>query len=135
MDLEKHDHGEGDERRPRDTPNCTHLGARTSTRISVFIDNAVLDAFRARAGKAGTGCQTMMNEALRRYLSDADQPVTEKALHQIPRQEMPEYLGDLTAPSIRTRARKTFAGTGSSALAFHRFVDVSQSSGHGPVGP
>ena len=29
------------------------------TRISIFIDNAVLDAFRARAEKAGTGYQTM----------------------------------------------------------------------------
>ena len=64
------------------------------TRISIFIDNAVLDAFRARADKAGTGYQTMMNEALRNYLSEADQPVTEKALRQILRQEMPEYLRD-----------------------------------------
>ena len=62
------------------------------TRISIFIDNAVLDEFRARADKAGTGYQTMMNEALRSYLSEADQPITEKALRQILRQEMPEYL-------------------------------------------
>jgi uncharacterized protein (DUF4415 family) len=38
------------------------------TRISIFIDNAVLDAFRARADKAGTGYQTMINDALRKYL-------------------------------------------------------------------
>ena len=31
------------------------------TRISIFIDNAVLDEFRARAEKAGIGYQTMMN--------------------------------------------------------------------------
>jgi len=42
------------------------------TRISIFIDNAVLDAFRARAEKAGTGYRTMMNEALRRYLAESD---------------------------------------------------------------
>ena len=48
------------------------------TRISIFIDNAVLDEFRARAEKAGTGYQTMMNEALRQYLAEADQPVTER---------------------------------------------------------
>jgi len=62
------------------------------TRISIFIDNAVLDEFRTRAERAGTGYQTMMNDALRRYLSESDQPVTEKALRQILRQEMPQYL-------------------------------------------
>jgi hypothetical protein len=62
------------------------------TRISIFIDNAVLDAFRARASKAGTGYQTMMNEALRQYLSDAEPPVTEAILRHVLREEIPEYL-------------------------------------------
>src|SRR5436853_7550109 len=61
------------------------------TRISIFIDNAVLDAFRARAGKAGTGYQTMMNEALRQYLSDAEPSLTEAILRHVLRQEIPEY--------------------------------------------
>ena len=78
------------------------------TRISIFIDNAVLDGFRARAEKAGTGYQTMMNDALRKYLSETDQPVTERALRQILRQEMPEYLRGLTAGSAVT-ARKRAA--------------------------
>ena len=75
------------------------------TRISIFIDNSVLDEFRARADKAGTGYQTMMNEALRRCLAENDQPVTEKTLRQVLRQEMPEYLRGLTAPSTRPRAQ------------------------------
>ena len=62
------------------------------TRISIFIDNAVLDAFRARAERAGSGYQTMMNEALRQYLSDAEPPVTETMLRHVLRQEIPEYL-------------------------------------------
>ena len=78
------------------------------TRISIFIDNAVLDGFRARAEKAGTGYQTMMNDALRKYLSETDQPVTERALRQILRQEMPEYLRSLTTNSTPT-ARKRAA--------------------------
>ena len=73
------------------------------TRISIFIDNAILDEFRARAEKAGTGYQTMMNEALRKYLSETDQPVTEKTLRQILRQEMPVYLRRLRRPSPRKR--------------------------------
>jgi hypothetical protein len=75
------------------------------TRISIFIDNAVLDEFRARAEQAGTGYQTMMNDALRRYLAESEQPVTEKALRQILRQEMPQYLRGASTGS-KANARK-----------------------------
>lgn len=68
------------------------IAQKGKTRISIFIDNAVLEEFRARAEKAGTGYQTMMNDALRKYLSDAGQPVTEKTLREVLRQELPEYL-------------------------------------------
>jgi len=68
------------------------IAQKGKTRISIFIDNAVLEEFRARAEKAGTGYQTMMNDALRKYLSDAEQPVTEKTLREVLRQELPEYL-------------------------------------------
>ena len=79
------------------------------TRISIFIDDSVLDEVRARAQKAGTGYQTMMNDALRKSLSETDQPVTEKTLRQVLRQEIPEYLRGLTSRSTRT-ARKRGAG-------------------------
>ena len=75
------------------------------TRISIFIDNAVLDEFRARAEKAGTGYQTMMNDALRKYLFETDQPVTEETLRQVLRQEMPGYLRGLPAASARKRSK------------------------------
>jgi hypothetical protein len=75
------------------------------TRISIFIDNSVLEEFRARAEKAGTGYQTMMNEALRKHLSETDKPVTERTLRQVLRQEMPEYLRGLSATARRTRAK------------------------------
>jgi hypothetical protein len=69
------------------------------TRISIFIDNATLTEFRARAEKAGTGYQTMMNEALRAYLSKTEGPVTAEVLRHVLRQEMPEYLRGLTTRS------------------------------------
>ena len=65
---------------------------RGKTRISIFIDNAILDEFRKRAEKAGTGYQTMMNEALRMYLSRSAAPVTEQVLRNVLREEMPQYL-------------------------------------------
>jgi hypothetical protein len=68
------------------------------TRISIFIDNAILAEFRARAEKVGSGYQTMMNEALRAYLSQVDQPVTEEVLRHVLRQELPEYLKNLGSP-------------------------------------
>jgi hypothetical protein len=75
------------------------------TRISIFIDNAVLDEFRSRAEQAGTGYQTMMNDALRKYLSEKEQPITEKVLRRILRQEMPEYSRGVS-PTSKTSARK-----------------------------
>jgi hypothetical protein len=81
------------------------LPQKGKTRISIFIDNAVLEAFRERAEHAGTGYQTMMNEALRQYLSESDHPVTEKSLRQILRQEIPGYLSGLT-PGSTTKVRR-----------------------------
>lgn len=74
------------------------------TRISIFIDNAVLDAFRAKAEKAGTGYQTMMNEALRQYVGAAERPVTESRLRQILREEVPTPVSRATASRRLARA-------------------------------
>ena len=68
------------------------VSAKGKTRISIFIDNAILDEFRARAEKAGMGYQTLMNDALRKYLAQAGQPLTEQVLRNVLREEMPEYL-------------------------------------------
>ena len=45
------------------------LPQKHKRRISIFIDNALLDQLRVRGEKAGTGYQTMVEDALRRYLS------------------------------------------------------------------
>lgn len=68
------------------------ISEKGKTRISIFIDNAILTEFRARAVKKGTGYQTMMNEALRNYLSQEEQPVTEQVLRNVLRQEVPKYV-------------------------------------------
>lgn len=72
---------------------------RGKTRISIHIDNAVLQAFRALAEKRGTGYQTMMNEALREYLGQSVQPLTKQELREIIREEMPQVLRGLTTRS------------------------------------
>jgi hypothetical protein len=76
------------------------------TRITIYIDNTILDEFRSRAEKAGSGYQTMMNEALRAYLLEERKPVTEAALRNILRQELPQYLAGSAQDVPKTRRTK-----------------------------
>jgi uncharacterized protein (DUF4415 family) len=46
------------------------------TRITIFLDDAILDAFRAQALAQGTGYQTLINNALKAYL--APKEISEK---------------------------------------------------------
>ena len=75
------------------------------TRISIFIDNSVLAEFRARAEAAGTGYQTMMNEALRQFLSETQKPVTEARLRAILEELLPTNGSGPTHRPTRARAK------------------------------
>lgn len=55
----------------------------TKTRITIMLDDAVLAAYKARAG--GRGYQTLINETLRRGL-EAD--AVKEALRQVIREEL-----------------------------------------------
>ena len=66
------------------------IPSKGKTRITIFIDDAVLDEFRSRAEKAGSGYQTIMNDALKAHILETDsQPVTEAMLRRVIREEMP----------------------------------------------
>ena len=58
------------------------------TRITIFLDNDLLEAFRNRADDAGRGYQTMINEALREHLSRSAQPVDAATIRRIVREEL-----------------------------------------------
>jgi uncharacterized protein (DUF4415 family) len=58
------------------------------TRITIYLDNDVIDKFRRRADSTGYGYQTMINEALREYLIKKEEPVTEAAIRQVIREEL-----------------------------------------------
>ncbi len=75
------------------------------TRISIFIDKAILEEFRARAEKVGMGYQTMMNEALRTYLAEAHRPLTEQILRNVLRQEIPKYAVGMPTTVKRPKRR------------------------------
>ena len=58
------------------------------TRITMWVDNDVLDAFKARGAQAGKGYQTLANEALRASASADAVPVTVDVLRRILREEL-----------------------------------------------
>nr|WP_298413888.1 BrnA antitoxin family protein [uncultured Halomonas sp.] len=62
--------------------------ATGKTRITIMLDDDVLEEFRCRAGKEGKGYQTAINEALRRVINSADAPLTEDQLRRILREEL-----------------------------------------------
>jgi uncharacterized protein (DUF4415 family) len=62
------------------------VSQRGKTRITLYVDNDVLEEFRARADSAGYGYQTMINEALREHLGKAEKPVGEGVLRQVIRE-------------------------------------------------
>ena len=58
------------------------------TRITIYIDDNVLEEFRERGDACGQGYQTMMNQALRDFLSKAKLPVDARTLRRILREEL-----------------------------------------------
>lgn len=63
------------------------------TRITIMLDDDVIEAFRTRAGKEGRGYQTAINDALRAAINTDAAPVTVGAL----RRELKRALKDIAA--------------------------------------
>ena len=61
------------------------------TRITIRIDDEILDWFRDKADEAGGGSyQTMLNDALREYIRRCDDSIEEKLRHVV-REELARY--------------------------------------------
>ena len=64
------------------------------TRITIMLDDDVIEFFRARAESLGTGYQTMINTVLRAAVADAsakeveDRPITVATLRKVLREEL-----------------------------------------------
>ncbi len=65
-------------------------------RITIFLDKGILSEFRRRSEEAGRGYQTMINDALREYLSTERHPVDEKTLRKVLREELKDRRGAKT---------------------------------------
>jgi len=58
------------------------------TRITIMLDDDVIEAFRRRAEAAGRGYQTEINRVLRDYVSGKVEPLTIEAVRRVIREEL-----------------------------------------------
>jgi len=80
-------------KRASEVPHLAKLQAENSkTRISIFIDNDILLAFRARAKTGSKGYQTLINETLRGCIENPE------PLDEIVRKVLREELHRITNP-------------------------------------
>ncbi|MFH1982261.1 MAG: BrnA antitoxin family protein [Pseudomonadota bacterium] len=64
------------------------VSQKGKTRITIYIDNEIIEEFRNRATEAGSGYQTMINEALKQYLEKSGTPLNEAVIRQVIREEL-----------------------------------------------
>ena len=59
------------------------------TRITMYLDDDILDSFRQQAEADGIGYQTLINEVLKTHLKEpAKRPLTENDLRRVLREEL-----------------------------------------------
>ena len=62
--------------------------SKGKSRITIFIDDDVLEAYRKKGDDLGRGYQTLINEALRRSLDDRATPIDARTIRRIVREEL-----------------------------------------------
>ncbi|MEM6868254.1 MAG: BrnA antitoxin family protein [Cyanobacteria bacterium P01_C01_bin.121] len=65
------------------------IPSNEKNRITLYIDDAILESLREQAEASGVGYQTLINEILKAHLEATKQhPLTESALRRILREEI-----------------------------------------------
>jgi uncharacterized protein (DUF4415 family) len=64
------------------------VNSNGKTRITIFLDDDILAAFRERATQNGKGYQTLINETLRQSLFAESTPLTAELLRKILHEEL-----------------------------------------------
>lgn len=67
------------------------LSTQGKTRITIYLDDIVLERFKALSQKTGKGYQTLLNDALRSHLGIDETPLTETTLRRILREELTQH--------------------------------------------
>ena len=68
------------------------ISSRGKTRITIYLDDDILEEFRKLADEAGTGYQTMINQALRTFIVKERHPVDEATLRRVLREELEKTI-------------------------------------------
>jgi len=58
------------------------------TRITIYIDDQILAAFKAQSARTGVGYQTLINEALAQHIGTTEKPMTAEQVREIVRKEL-----------------------------------------------
>ncbi len=58
------------------------------TRITIYLDDDVLEEFCDRSDTSGQGYQTMINHALREFLGKSNPPIDEPTLRRMLQEEL-----------------------------------------------
>jgi len=72
----------------KDVPHLAKLQAEGTgkTRITIMLDNDILNSFRLKAKEAGTGYQTLINQVLKSYTNSS--VLNEETLRKVIREEL-----------------------------------------------
>ena len=75
-------------KRAKDVPHLNKLkeSSQGKTRITIMLDNDVLESFRMQAEKEGSGYQTLINKALKSSIGK--EPLSEERLRKVIREEL-----------------------------------------------
>jgi uncharacterized protein (DUF4415 family) len=63
------------------------------TRVTMYLEPAILETFREQAANQGAGYQTLINQALRETIYPESAPLTVDALRRVLREEFDLYFG------------------------------------------
>ncbi len=64
------------------------LPATGKTRITIYLDDMVVQTFKLQSEQTGKGYQTLINEALIAQLNAKDKPLNQAAVRKIVREEL-----------------------------------------------
>jgi uncharacterized protein (DUF4415 family) len=64
------------------------VSSKGKTRITIYLDDEVLERFRMTAERSGKGYQTLINDALKAHHGAAEKSLTAKQIREIVREEL-----------------------------------------------
>ena len=66
---------------------------RGKTRITIYLDDSVIEHFRVLSERSGKGYQTLINDALIAQMIESDKPLTATQMRKILREEFASKAG------------------------------------------